>query len=32
VPADQPDAFIVSRMRMHEAVFERMKADGPRCP
>jgi hypothetical protein len=32
VPADQPDAFIVSRARMHAAVFKRLLADGPRCP
>ena len=32
VPADQPDVFIVSRAAMHSAVFERLQADGPRCP
>ena len=32
VPADQPDVFIVSRAAMHGAVFERLQADGPRCP
>ena len=26
------DVFIVSRAAMHGAVFERLQADGPRCP
>jgi len=32
VPADQPDAFIVSHAAIHEAVLKRLLADGPRCP
>jgi hypothetical protein len=32
VPADQPDAFIVSRAAMHADVLERLLADAPRCP
>ena len=32
VPADQPDAFIVSRAPMHAAVLRATRADGPRCP
>jgi len=32
VPADQPDAFIVSRAAMHAAVLQRLLADAPRCP
>ena len=31
VPADQPDAFIVSRAAMHAAVLRRLLADAPRC-
>ncbi len=31
VPADQPDVFIVSRAKLHAAVFARLQADGPRC-
>jgi hypothetical protein len=32
VPADEPDFFIVSRAKMHRAVFARMEADRPTCP
>ncbi|MEA2220297.1 MAG: hypothetical protein QOJ35_2923 [Solirubrobacteraceae bacterium] len=32
VPADEPDAFIVSHAAMHAAVLRRLVADGPRCP
>jgi len=32
VPADQPDAFIVSHAQMHAAVLRRLLADAPRCP
>jgi len=31
-PAGQPDYFIVSRARMHAALFARLQADAPRCP
>ena len=32
VPADQPDAFIVSFASMHADVLKRLLADAPRCP